>query len=137
MFDWLDENAPNWLSVMLSALVPLLAFGIPWTLAGRSRDGAGGARRRAILVSAFPVLVIWLVLNSVLAPAHHTGKPPSVLEGEAAAVRAPRTVGELMLRVGIGGLGAAGLIWLCGAAAGRAQRRKKAADGDGGEGAGS
>jgi hypothetical protein len=122
MFDWLDENAPNWLSVLLSALVPVLAFGLPWKLARHGAGGAAKARRRAMLIMAFPVLVGWLALNSALAPAHHVGTAPDVSRDEAVAVKSPRTVGELMLRVGIGGLGAAAVIWMCGAVAFRTHR---------------
>jgi len=121
------ENAPNGLSVLVSALVPLVAFGLPWWLARRDTSHTGKPRRTAILMFAFPILILWLVLNSVLAPVDHVGTVPNVSRHEAVMVKSPRTVGELLIRVGIGGFGAALLIWATGAVAAKVARSKQSA----------
>lgn len=127
-----SNSAPVWLSILVYTAMPIIAFGVPWILAKRHAGPSGHRRRTAMLVFAVPILFLWLILNSVLAPAHHMGQKPDVGHDTELSVRAPRTVGEILIRGAIGCFGAAFLIWLTGAAAARRAPEKGALT-DGGE----
>ncbi len=125
--NWLDSAAPNWLSVILMATVPAVAFGLPWLHARKQPGPAGKARRNAILIWAFPVLVLWLGLNALLAPAHHVAELPELGPEPVVLARNPRSVLELLIRSSVGGLGAALVLFLLGALAARMANQHAAA----------
>jgi len=116
---WLNSAAPNGLSVMVHGLVPAIAFGLPWLHARRISGPAGKARRNAILIWAVPVLVAWLALNSLLAPAHHVAEIPDYGPEPVVMARNPRSVAELLIRAGVGAFGTAVILFGIGAIASR------------------
>lgn len=119
MASFLDQAAPNWLSVCVLATVPLAGFGIPWLLARRDPAPSGPRRRGTMLVAAVPLLFTWIIVSSILAPADHVAPIPDTGPDPAVQGRHPRSVGELLARAGVGMAGFGVLIWSAGAIAAR------------------